>query len=371
MKYDIIKGTENKAFAGCDFVVRLSSDRKNTKVRILQLTDTQVIDASQRRTPDRLREDEIIAWSPENFDAQCGDHIRSLVAQTRPDLIILTGDIVYGSFDDQGRTFEWFCDLMDSFQIPWAPVFGNHDNESRKGVDWQCARFEKSPYCLFARGHVSGNSNYSVGIAIAETLIRVIHMIDSNGCSDSEDPSVIKEKGIYPDQLELIEANTSFISHTQNKSVPAFMAFHIPISCFREAELVKGYQSDERIFYSIGVDVPALDKDFGFKQEKYMPIEMGDEFIKFLHAQCVDGVFVGHHHKNCTCIDYENIKWVFGLKTGQYDDHLPGQLGGTLITLENESFSVSHVPALVHYAPMPGKAKMFQDFFADDAECAK
>ena len=368
MKYEIIDGKKNAAFAGCDFVVRLTGDRENTDVRILQITDTQVLDAEQRRKPDLLRADEIRAWSPDLFDAQCGDHIRSLIAQTRPDLIILTGDLVYGSFDDRGSTFQWFCNLMDSFAIPWAPVFGNHDNESQMGVAWQCACLEASRYCLFSRGAVSGNGNYSVGIAIGDRLIRVIHMVDSNGCRGATDASVIKEAGIYADQLALIEANTAAVRRAQGRNVPAFMAFHIPISCFREAEVAKQYQIDGREFYNIGVDVPAQDGDFGFKLESYKPIEMGDSFIDFLHAQGIDGVFVGHEHDICTRIDYEGIQWVFGLKTGQYDYHIPGQLGGTLITLAGESASVRHVPSLVHYAPMPGGSRIFQNFFAECGE---
>ena len=128
----------------------------------------------------------------------------------------------------------------------------------------------------------------------------------------------------------------------------------------------KKYQTDERCIYSIGVDAPAMDGDFGFKPEAYKPIEVADDFIRFVHDQLIEGVFVGRAHNNCTCITYESVRWVFGLKTGQYDSHIPGQIGGTLITLESESFSVAHVPALVHYAPMPGKAKMFNGFFADD-----
>lgn len=65
------------------------------------------------------------------------------VAQAYPDLIIITGDIVYGSFDDSGATLRWMCKLLDSFEIPWAPVFGNHDNESKMGVAWQCRQLEK------------------------------------------------------------------------------------------------------------------------------------------------------------------------------------------------------------------------------------
>ena len=187
----IIKNTKGTVFEGCDFVVGLPKEREND-VKILQITDMQVIDSSQRRYPDRIRPDEIAAWAPENFDAQCGNHIRSLIAQSSPDLIIITGDIVYGSFDDSGETLRWMCSLMDSFEIPWAPVFGNHDNESKKGVAWQCEQLVKSEYCLFKRGSVSGNSNYTVGIAAGDELVRIIHMLDSNGCKDGEDPLIIK-----------------------------------------------------------------------------------------------------------------------------------------------------------------------------------
>ena len=362
--YTIIKEHTEALYPGCDVVVRLEEGRAHTGIKLLQLTDMQVIDAAQRRTPDRIRADEIEAWDPKRFDAQCGDHIRSLVAQTRPDLIFITGDIIYGSFDDAGTTFEWFCRLMDSFEIPWAPVFGNHDNESRRGVDWQCTQFETSKYCLFKRGNVTGNGNYTVGIAVGERLMRVLHMIDSNGCSAGEDPSIVKKKGIYPDQLELISAHTEEIRGAQGRSVPAFMAFHIPVDCYVTAEESKGYTRDGRSTYCIGVDVPAAEGDFGFRLERFSMIPIGPAFVDFLHANAIDGVFAGHMHNACTCIGYQGIKWVFGLKTGQYDYHIPGQVGGTLVTLEDECFSVAHLPALVPSAPMPEKAPMFQGFFA-------
>ena len=107
MKFRISKDTKGTAFSGCDFVVELPKERAGCDVRILQLTDMQIIDSLQRRTPDRIREDEIAAWLPENYDSLCGNHIRSLVAQSRPDLIIITGDIVYGSFDDAGSGMKY------------------------------------------------------------------------------------------------------------------------------------------------------------------------------------------------------------------------------------------------------------------------
>ena len=280
-------------------------------------------------------------------------------------MIFITGDITYGSFDDTGATLKWICELMDSFEIPWAPVFGNHDNESEKGVKWQCEQFEKSQYCLFDRGNVSGNGNYTVGLAVGNDLVRVIHMIDSNGCSHSDDPSVVRRRGIYPDQMDLIRSNTDKIRMAQDKSVKAFMAFHIPVDCFTEAEMNKGYLTDERINYTIGVNVPAFDDDFGCKYEdcRKGTIDTGEGFIDFLKECNVDGVFVGHCHNINTCIRYSGIRWVYGLKTGQYDYHNVGQVGGTLITLFDHDFSVSHIPSLVICGRYPAQAPMLNRLF--------
>ena len=147
-------------FLGCDFVVRLPESRGKGQVRVLQITDPQMIDATQIVDGSVLPSDDHIksrmkAWRAENFDCQCGNHIRSLVAQTNPDLIFITGDIVYGRYDNDGSALKWISALLDSFCIPWAPVFGNHDNESSVGVAWQCERFEKSRYCLFERAEIS------------------------------------------------------------------------------------------------------------------------------------------------------------------------------------------------------------------------
>ena len=358
----ILRPTPNSPFAGCDFVVQLDRQRENTPIRLLQLTDTQIIDASQTPRSDWLRADEVRAWDPANFDLQCGDHIRSLVAQADPDLIFLTGDLVYGSFDHNGSVLTWFCQLMDSFKIPWAPVFGNHDNESKRGVAWQCAQFENSEYCIFSRGEVTGNGNYTVGIAVGEQLVRVLYMLDTNGCRATEDPEVVKKTGVYPDQLELVTICSQKLAETWGKPIPGFMAFHIPMKEFAEAAAAKGYPPYGES-YTIGVDVPALDGDFGCAEGPFRPFDTGIDFVEYLHKNHIDGVFTGHWHSINTCITWQNIRWVFGLKTGQYDFHNPYQLGGTLVTLLGENFFVNHIPTLSKCGGFPAKAPIFSDFF--------
>ena len=362
----IVYGKTNevpKHFDGCDFVVDIEENRK---VKILQLTDMQIIDALQQRYPDRLRDDEARSWMPEYFDALFGDHARSVISQTKPDLIFLTGDLVYGQFDDKGTSLIWFCNFMDSFGIPWAPVFGNHDNESTMGVAWQCQRLKNSKHCLFKRGNVSGNGNYTVGVAIGNKLKRILYMTDSNGCKASTDDEVIKEKGIYPDQVKYIEDTAKTISKAQGKTVPGFMAFHIPTDIFLTAPMEKGYYTEDNPFCIIDVEIPGKDGDFGcYYREMHEPdiIKMPQSFYDMLKANGIDGLFTGHFHRNNTVIHYDGFRLVFGLKTGQYDDHLPGHLGGTLVTLEDDDFSVQHVPALCIYGAYPGKAPMFNNFF--------
>ena len=352
---------ENVPFDGCDVAVLLEGKKE---IKMLQLTDMQVIDGSQRRTPDRIRIDEINAWTDKNFDVQLGNHIRSVVTQTNPDIIFITGDMVYGSFDDSGRAFKWFVSLMDSFGIPWAPVFGNHDNESEMGVKWQCDLLESTENCLFKRGNVSGNGNYTVGVAIDGVLKRVMYMTDSNGCADCSNPEVIKNQGIYPDQLERIRVSSAAIRLQNGEGVRGMMAFHIPTKEFALASKEKGYE-DNAPKYTLGVTVAQKDGDFGSKYETEHSIDCGD-MVAFFKETGIDSVFAGHYHTNNTRILHNGILYVYGLKTGQYDYHTPGSIGGTLITFGDGATDVHHVPSLIPLAPYPGGARMFKGFFAED-----
>lgn len=353
----IIRDDGKSAF-GCDITVIFDHKSKSRKIKLLQITDIQIIDSQQMRTHDRLKKDEIVAWAPDRIQANFGNHLKSLIAQSNPDMIFITGDMVYGSFDDSGKVFEWFCGFMDSFCIPWAPVFGNHDNESLKGADWQCNLLEKSKYCLFKKGNVSGNGNYTVGVSIEDEIVFVMHMMDSHGC--------LSKPGIYTDQIEWVKNTSETINTIQGKQVPAMVAMHYPTDEYKEAETAKGYTEKGITSYIIGVDTEAKDGDFGSKQQNFKEIETiyVPGFYDMVKSCNIKAVFAGHYHSVNTCITYKNVKWVFGLKSSQYDYHNPGQIGGTLVTFENDDFFVSHLPSLANYSPFPGSSPIYDNFFA-------
>ena len=90
-----------------DFIVEVPEGRDPV---VLQLTDTQIIDVGQAR-PGRDGVDKEF-WATDQVEERCYNYVAETVAITNPDLIILTGDIVYGEFDDNGSALLGFIELM-------------------------------------------------------------------------------------------------------------------------------------------------------------------------------------------------------------------------------------------------------------------
>ena len=333
---------------GLDYVMDFKVDRE---LKILQITDTQIIDAAQCRTADRLLDFQKANWDPKNMYNLVFRYIAKTVNETKPDLILLTGDVIYGEFDDKGTSLIALIHFMDSLQIPWAPVFGNHENESKMGVAWQCEQLGKSPYCLFVRRNgIGGNGNYSIGLARNGKLERVVYMMDSNGCSRSSsvNGSTVKTTvGFTNMQKQWLRESGLTVNEAAKKTIPSFVCYHIPTSEVLAAAIAAGYQSgadSASIKYTIGVDVPAKPGDSGYKGDLFEGIHSSVTLLQIMKQIGTDGAFFGHAHLNSTSVLYEGIRWTFGLKTGAYDKS-PEIMGGTLITLANNSstFTVEQV----------------------------
>lgn len=332
-----------------DYVMDFNVDRD---LKVLQLTDTQSVDSSQIRYEGRITW-EVAEWKPEEMYNNLFRYIIKTVRDAQPDLILITGDVIYGEFDDNGVCLTALIDCMDSLKIPWAPIFGNHDNESDMGVRWQCEQFEKSPYCLFTRrNEIGGNGNYSIGLAKNGAMKRVIYMMDNNGCANSSvfnGAEVIKTFGFTAAQQAWYEEVASNVNTVAGKTIPSFLCYHAASIDFEEGLAAAGYSTDSTVAYTIGEDVAALqtgDNGTKGKGQNYQSGMEGSKMISrtVMKAVGTDGVFVGHEHLHNFSIAYDGIRWTYGLKTGTYDNH-PDELGGTLITLASDSdeFTVTQV----------------------------
>lgn len=343
---------------GLDYVIDMEGVGRELKV--LQITDTQIVDYEAARTAERKSQVPNV-YVEGNKTALLKDYLDQTIQAADPDLILMTGDNVFGEFDDDGSELTWLVETMDSYGILWAPVFGNHDNESRMGVLWQCKQFQESKYCLFNRRHsVGGNGNYTIGLAKDGELKRTIFMMDTHECAVAYNDSK------YPDKAQLSHPTTGRfvwqqmvwyremakrINCVADTTIPSFMAYHIPTKDVYEAEIVAGYRTEESASkaYSIGDGenqvLPAQPGDCGAMQSSTKANLKTVDMLTYMNEVGTDGAFFGHQHANSASIYYGGVRWTYGVKTGMYDTHPEDQLGGTLITLSDDckDFAISQI----------------------------
>ena len=331
-----------------DYVIEIEEGRD---ARILFLADTQIIDSSQRRTPNRLNQTSITAWAPDRMEENCFKYIEDAVNKVNPDLIIILGDIIYGEFDDAGTSLLALIEEMESYEIPWAPLYGNHENESAKGAKWQNQMLENAEHCLFKKGDTDGNGNYTIAIKQGAELVRMFYIMDSNHCKNAYNPQengVITTMGFTNNQIVWLYNRMEALKDVNGENVATSLCYHVPTQEFVFAD---EQYSKKSASYTIGSEVQkaAGADDFGSNrgsltlQNFIAPNYNGEAFLSILKKYGTDTVFSGHLHKTNTSIMYEGIRWTFGLKTGTYDSYNAGELGGTQMLLNAKGYSIKHI----------------------------
>ena len=298
-----------------DFVVEVEEGRD---IRVLQLTDIQIVDGSQLRFASQTSEE----WLGKGgYASRYRNYLRQVITRYNPDLILMTGDNVYGQFDDSGESLLDLISFMDSFEIPWAPILGNHDTETYKGVDWQCEQYENSKYCLFKQRTLTGNGNYSVGIVQGGVLKRAFYMLDTNGAGNLSQRSIsnghtIKNFiGFAGDQVDWY---TSAIKELKAKcpSVKLSFCFHFPLQAFKDASNTYDLSNG-----AIDLDQVGREGDFGILSGAHG--EWDEDYVVWnsFKSLGVDSIFIGHEHINSASIVHEGIRLTYGQKSSTYDSH--------------------------------------------------
>ncbi|EIM92818.1 Metallo-dependent phosphatase [Stereum hirsutum FP-91666 SS1] len=111
----------------------------------------------------------------------------------KPDLVIFTGDQLngQGSAWDAKSILAKFAYEVTSRQIPWAAVFGNHDDEDARETGWkkdQIKMMQAMPYSLVKAGpeDVHGEGNYVLKVLSADaskTHLLTMYFLDSGSYS--------------------------------------------------------------------------------------------------------------------------------------------------------------------------------------------
>lgn len=248
------------------------------------------------------------------------ERINQVLDEERPDLVLFTGDVIYGKPAEEGmRTV---LNLVSKRKIPFGVVFGNHDNEQGLTRTELFKIIQSIPYNL---------TDSVAGIAGVTNFILPVQSSDGKRsaavlyCLDSHSYSQIKGIGGYDyiktDQIQWYKDNSKrFTAQNNGTPVPSFAFFHIALPEYNQAA-----SAEDAILYGIRKEkacAPQLNSGF-FAAMK----EMGD----------VKGMFVGHDHDDDYAVYWKGILLAYGRYTGGNTVYNHLSNGARVIELDEKS----------------------------------
>ena len=266
-----------------------------------------------------------------------------LISETEPDLVIVTGDLVFPmgimSFSlSNNAPIMQFASFMRNTGIPWAFTYGNHDTEAmatlnRGEVDelFKTLSYKNSRNLLYpyVQPDIYGRSNQMIEIRSADgNLMQALFLIDSN---DYVEAGGINEYDyIHDDQVEWYGRMVKRLSEQEGRTVPSMIFIHIPLREYKEANDLYESGSDEVVYHYGILGETMIDKICCSEYESKL-------FDTAVELGSTKAIFCGHDHYNNQSLEYKGIRLTYGYSI----DYLamPGidkdteQRGATLITI--------------------------------------
>lgn len=309
--------------------------------KILQLTDIHM--ASDTKT---------IKINNEKFYVNdvILNSIDKLVKATNPDLIVLTGDMAYplafqSGSDDNLAMLKRLLTHIETYKIPYAPIFGNHDEENTslytKADLCDYLESDELKYCLFERGYCDDKNsmgNYVINVVNKKgQLVQSLFLIDSNSYVSQNTVGAGDYDYIHEGQIKWYEeevANLKTLTQLDGVTTPSSLAFfHIPLQEYLQAWNANEAGSNDATSnwedsYSKLGETPCSS-----------PVNSGF-FNKALELGSTKGMYCGHDHINHFSIKYKGIDLTYGLSMDYYVymsiTNQTEQRGGTLTSIKDD-----------------------------------
>lgn len=250
------------------------------------------------------------------------ERVKKLVEANNPDFIVITGDSVYGPTNVMYT--KHVAELMDSFEIPWAIVYGNHDDEGKADKYWMGSVYENSKYGVYENGpcNIGGTGNYAVNLTKDGQPFYSLIMMDSNRVTPYNGKN---EYGSFtPSQVSWYSwLQQGLVDNGYDKSM---MFFHVPFP-----EYLDAYEAWEQSGFDPSIGSGS--KNEGVCSAPYNP----GMFNKILERGATTHVFVGHDHVNDFTVNYKGVTLTYGVKSSKqfyFDEQM---IGGTVIKISPDA----------------------------------
>ncbi|KAF2741877.1 Metallo-dependent phosphatase [Sporormia fimetaria CBS 119925] len=238
------------------------------------------------------------------------EFLSSILDKEKPDLVVFTGDLLHHNILDSQTTLFKVVAPVIARSIPWAVVFGNHDDEGdyAQSRSAQMAIYHSLPFSLCCSGpdNVYGVGNYYVEIlpfASPGSPIATLFFLDSHG-QINDDMQYPDYEAIQPSQIKWFEDTSQALRNKregaaqessnctastqdgsdrsrENDKHSLLMFFHIPLPEFA---------NDDNLF-TVG----------GQRHEPTMAPHVNTHLYDALVRERVVAVGCGHDHVNDFC----------------------------------------------------------------------
>lgn len=290
------------------------------------------------------------SYTTMNKDIKAMNAIKALVNETKPDFIIIMGDLVYPI---AVQTFTWnnrrsffpLAYFMSSLGIHWTFVYGNHDTERLATTNLHILedraletfkldnKYYKGGKLLYYNENreVDGRSNMVIELINSDNKINtVFYLLESNSYINN---NFNNYDFIHENQVEWYKEKVTEIG----SYIPSMMFLHIPLPETKEAiEKYENNSKDVKYYYGeVNENVCTTKNDSTL-------------FDTVVSLGSTKAIFYGHDHYNNISLEYKGVRLTYGMSI----DYLasPGienkteQRGATLITIKNDSsFDINQV----------------------------
>ena len=239
----------------------------------------------------------------------------SLISQSKPDLIVLLGDQCFTPFNR--AAYRHLIRRMDGYGIPWAPVFGNHDEQGKATKNYLADMLAKSEYCLFRSGpKIGGAGNYFVNLTDGGSFVHTLYFLDST----------VKKNGDYQPpsagQVKWYEWAAGGTAAYTGETVPSTLFVHIPLPEYAPA-------------YDAAVAEGAV--LYGARREKECASRVNSGlFDKLVEIGSTKGVFCGHDHVNDYSVMCRGVRLTYSLSSGYGSYGNKNLKGGTELVIKTD-----------------------------------
>lgn len=255
---------------------------KNGKFKVAQVADLHLL-TGFGKCMDPFPE---LDYPVENClaDRDTMSFVDELLEMEKPDLVILTGDQVFGpyTYDTETALFK-AVEPMVKREIPYAAILGNHDHEGSLTKSEIMELFEKFEYSLTKS---TPDLNYLINIGDPERPDVTLYMLEAANIRN-------------PKQLvKNFTPQGDFIRNHHSEAEFKMGVFHIPTKEFQDVRF-----RDPNSY-------------LGSYREWVMARNMEEGLFQALNEEGVKLITIGHDHVNDFCFENQGINLCYGGASG-------------------------------------------------------